>query len=96
MSGPATGSNAFPIGGGSTQENFPIGGGSKQEIKTGCKKCGYSGHLTFQCRNFHSISRRKIQFHHHQHLHSWKQDVAIFHTKIKITTVSFQYRCQSS
>ena len=22
------------------------------EIKSGCKKCGYPGHLTFQCRNF--------------------------------------------
>ena len=23
----------------------------RQQVKTGCKKCGYQGHLTFECRN---------------------------------------------
>lgn len=25
---------------------------SKPDPRPGCKKCGYGGHLTFQCRNF--------------------------------------------
>ncbi|CAB3986206.1 SREK1IP1-like, partial [Paramuricea clavata] len=24
-------------------------------VKAGCKKCGYTGHLTFQCRNILKI-----------------------------------------
>ncbi|XP_054507515.2 protein SREK1IP1 [Agelaius phoeniceus] len=27
-------------------------GGNKDNIRAGCKKCGYPGHLTFECRNF--------------------------------------------
>lgn len=50
MSGFGTGSNAVPIGRPEGLSNaVPIG---KPEARTGCKKCGYSGHLTFQCRNF--------------------------------------------
>ncbi|NXE27690.1 SR1IP protein, partial [Ardeotis kori] len=26
--------------------------GNKDNIRAGCKKCGYPGHLTFECRNF--------------------------------------------
>ncbi|XP_043919587.1 protein SREK1IP1 [Protopterus annectens] len=29
---------------------FP--GINKDNIRAGCKKCGYPGHLTFECRNF--------------------------------------------
>ncbi|KAM8960852.1 protein SREK1IP1 [Pelodytes ibericus] len=25
---------------------------NKDNIRAGCKKCGYPGHLTFECRNF--------------------------------------------
>lgn len=25
---------------------------SKEIVRAACKKCGYSGHLTYQCRNF--------------------------------------------
>lgn len=27
----------------------PTGGG---DVRASCKKCGYPGHLTYQCRNF--------------------------------------------
>ncbi|GFR64333.1 protein SREK1IP1 [Elysia marginata] len=27
-------------------------GKSSDNLRTACKKCGYGGHLTFQCRNF--------------------------------------------
>lgn len=27
-------------------------GSSKESVRAACKKCGYAGHLTFQCRNF--------------------------------------------
>uniref|UniRef100_A0A8C3REX6 Protein SREK1IP1 n=1 Tax=Cyanoderma ruficeps TaxID=181631 RepID=A0A8C3REX6_9PASS len=30
----------------------PSFGGNKDNIRAGCKKCGYPGHLTFECRNF--------------------------------------------
>jgi hypothetical protein len=61
MSNPfASGSNSEPIGG--IQPNDGGGGSAfpqtssgivkSAEIKSGCKKCGYPGHLTFQCRNF--------------------------------------------
>ncbi|KAJ7400073.1 hypothetical protein BTVI_108650 [Pitangus sulphuratus] len=29
-----------------------MSGGNKDNIRAGCKKCGYPGHLTFECRNF--------------------------------------------
>lgn len=29
---------------------------SKEVVRAACKKCGYSGHLTFQCRNFLKVS----------------------------------------
>ncbi|XP_027527381.1 protein SREK1IP1 [Neopelma chrysocephalum] len=37
-------------GGGSGGMALP--GGNKDNIRAGCKKCGYPGHLTFECRNF--------------------------------------------
>ena len=59
MSNPfATGSNSIPIGGGANSfgnsSTLPTSSGivKSAEIKSGCKKCGYPGHLTFQCRNF--------------------------------------------
>merc|ERR1712020_182247 len=59
MSNPfATGSNSTPIGGGANLQGIsstlPTSSGivKSAEIKSGCKKCGYPGHLTFQCRNF--------------------------------------------
>ena len=59
MSNPfATGSNSIPIGSGSNSlgnsSTLPTSSGivKSAEIKSGCKKCGYPGHLTFQCRNF--------------------------------------------
>ncbi|KAI6058123.1 Rna-directed dna polymerase from mobile element jockey-like [Aix galericulata] len=32
--------------------DFYLSGGNKDNIRAGCKKCGYPGHLTFECRNF--------------------------------------------
>ena len=51
MSSLGTGANSVPLGG-SGANSVPLGGPRQTENKTGCKKCGYSGHLTFQCRNF--------------------------------------------
>ena len=31
----------------------PTGGG---DVRAACKKCGYPGHLTYQCRNFIKVS----------------------------------------
>lgn len=31
----------------------------KESIRPACKKCGYSGHLTYQCRNFIKIDPNK-------------------------------------
>lgn len=28
----------------------------KDSSRAACKKCGYAGHLTFQCRNFIKVS----------------------------------------
>jgi len=32
---------------------------ASQNYRTSCKKCGYTGHLTFQCRNFLNIDPDK-------------------------------------
>lgn len=32
---------------------------NNESQRTGCKKCGYSGHLTFQCRNFVRVDPKK-------------------------------------
>lgn len=32
---------------------------SKEQIRPACKKCGYAGHLTYQCRNFIKIDPNK-------------------------------------
>ncbi|KAG4072052.1 hypothetical protein HA402_015551 [Bradysia odoriphaga] len=32
---------------------------SKEVVRAACKKCGYSGHLTFQCRNFLKVDPNK-------------------------------------
>uniref|UniRef100_A0AAY5L6V3 Protein SREK1IP1 n=1 Tax=Esox lucius TaxID=8010 RepID=A0AAY5L6V3_ESOLU len=34
-------------------------GPNKDNIRAGCKKCGYPGHLTFECRNFVRVDPRK-------------------------------------
>ncbi|CAL4190129.1 unnamed protein product [Meganyctiphanes norvegica] len=34
----------------------PTGGG---DVRAACKKCGYPGHLTFQCRNFIKVDPQK-------------------------------------
>uniref|UniRef100_A0A4P6D9L2 Protein SREK1IP1 n=1 Tax=Rhodnius prolixus TaxID=13249 RepID=A0A4P6D9L2_RHOPR len=31
----------------------------KESVRPACKKCGYSGHLTYQCRNFIKIDPNK-------------------------------------
>nr|XP_009912568.1 PREDICTED: protein SREK1IP1 [Haliaeetus albicilla] len=36
----------------SLQVKCSLSGGNKDNIRAGCKKCGYPGHLTFECRNF--------------------------------------------
>jgi len=32
---------------------------SKEQVRPACKKCGYAGHLTYQCRNFIKIDPNK-------------------------------------
>ncbi|KAF5893889.1 protein SREK1IP1, partial [Clarias magur] len=32
---------------------------NKDNIRAGCKRCGYPGHLTFECRNFVRVDPRK-------------------------------------
>ncbi|XP_040434969.1 protein SREK1IP1 isoform X3 [Falco naumanni] len=39
-------------GGGCSSQEGGRRGGNKDNIRAGCKKCGYPGHLTFECRNF--------------------------------------------
>ncbi|XP_059581127.1 protein SREK1IP1 isoform X3 [Alligator mississippiensis] len=34
-------------------------GGNKDNIRAGCKKCGYPGHLTFECRNFLRVDPKR-------------------------------------
>ncbi|XP_062559043.1 protein SREK1IP1 [Armigeres subalbatus] len=34
---------------------FLSGGGQKNTVRAACKKCGYAGHLTYQCRNYLKI-----------------------------------------
>ncbi|GAA6068319.1 protein SREK1IP1 [Tachysurus ichikawai] len=34
-------------------------GVNKDNIRAGCKRCGYPGHLTFECRNFVRVDPRK-------------------------------------
>lgn len=40
-----------------------FGNASKGNARAACKKCGYAGHLTYQCRNFlkvfHTLSNPK-------------------------------------
>lgn len=31
---------------------WSLPGGNKDSVRAACKKCGYAGHLTYQCRNF--------------------------------------------
>lgn len=32
---------------------------TKEQIRPACKKCGYAGHLTYQCRNFLKVDPNK-------------------------------------
>lgn len=32
---------------------------SKDVVRAACKKCGYAGHLTYQCRNFLKVDPNK-------------------------------------
>lgn len=34
-------------------------GGNKDSVRAACKKCGYAGHLTYQCRNFLKVDPNK-------------------------------------
>ncbi|XP_034035894.1 protein SREK1IP1 [Thalassophryne amazonica] len=36
-----------------------VPGPNKDNIRAGCKKCGYPGHLTFECRNFVRVDPQK-------------------------------------
>ncbi|KAI8432720.1 hypothetical protein MSG28_013681 [Choristoneura fumiferana] len=36
-----------------------IGKNGKDSSRAACKKCGYAGHLTFQCRNFIKVDPNK-------------------------------------
>ena len=52
MSFLGTGANSVPLGNPASASSIAPLIGKPSENKSGCKKCGYSGHLTFQCRNF--------------------------------------------
>uniref|UniRef100_H3A414 Protein SREK1IP1 n=1 Tax=Latimeria chalumnae TaxID=7897 RepID=H3A414_LATCH len=34
-------------------------GPNKDNIRAGCKRCGYPGHLTFECRNFLRVDPKR-------------------------------------
>uniref|UniRef100_A0A8C2RHC3 Protein SREK1IP1 n=1 Tax=Capra hircus TaxID=9925 RepID=A0A8C2RHC3_CAPHI len=36
-----------------------IPGCNKDSVRAGCKKCGYPGHLTFECRNFLRVDPKR-------------------------------------
>uniref|UniRef100_A0A673MU94 Protein SREK1IP1 n=1 Tax=Sinocyclocheilus rhinocerous TaxID=307959 RepID=A0A673MU94_9TELE len=36
-----------------------VPGPNKDNIRAGCKRCGYPGHLTFECHNFVRVDPRK-------------------------------------
>lgn len=40
-------------------QDFGIKGIPKETSRAACKKCGYTGHLTFQCRNFIKVDPNK-------------------------------------
>lgn len=56
-------------------------GASKDSIRAACKKCGYAGHLTFQCRNFIKVCASQIL--HRLHLHLYIK----LHSKIMHPTI---------
>lgn len=40
--------------------NFPkLAAPGKETVRPACKKCGYAGHLTYQCRNFIKVDPNK-------------------------------------
>lgn len=38
--------------------SFPLTNPNKESARAACKKCGYAGHLTFQCRNFLKVKKK--------------------------------------
>lgn len=36
--------------------NYPLANSNKDSTRAACKKCGYAGHLTYQCRNFLKVN----------------------------------------
>nr|XP_012639525.1 protein SREK1IP1 isoform X1 [Microcebus murinus] len=36
-----------------------VPGCNKDSVRAGCKKCGYPGHLTFECRNFLRVDPKR-------------------------------------
>nr|XP_027807422.1 protein SREK1IP1 [Marmota flaviventris] len=36
-----------------------VPGCNKDNVRAGCKKCGYPGHLTFECRNFLRVDPKR-------------------------------------
>ncbi|XP_055643088.1 protein SREK1IP1-like [Toxorhynchites rutilus septentrionalis] len=38
---------------------FLLGGNQKDTVRSACKKCGYAGHLTYQCRNYLKIDKNQ-------------------------------------
>ncbi|XP_034386293.1 protein SREK1IP1 [Cyclopterus lumpus] len=41
------------------ESTMAVPGPNKDNIRAGCKKCGYPGHLTFECRNFVRVDPQK-------------------------------------
>nr|AAH27133.1 Sfrs12ip1 protein [Mus musculus] len=36
-----------------------VPGCNKDNVRAGCRKCGYPGHLTFECRNFLRVDPKR-------------------------------------
>ncbi|XP_017200237.3 protein SREK1IP1 isoform X1 [Oryctolagus cuniculus] len=47
-----------PMRGRSLSLPLPLGC-NKDSVRAGCKKCGYPGHLTFECRNFLRVDPKR-------------------------------------
>lgn len=52
-------SNKHHIFGFTLDNSMAVPGPNKDNIRAGCKKCGYPGHLTFECRNFVRVDPQK-------------------------------------
>ena len=53
--------------------------GSGENFRPACKKCGYPGHLTFQCRNFIQVTSAKVGPDRAAVLNVWSSEEMVLH-----------------